>query len=209
MALAVSAGAGLLVCSPTVRIGPAQRTVHAARARASLPEAPEVLVAEDTPEPCGQLMKIHGLKRPGRRPLIALSTTTMAPRRGRACPAGAAEGRSVAYCSEAGTPVVADPATHAGQRAGIEAGRARSRGTRATAAIMALSVRASVRAGFLLLPGSGRRRRARRAGIGRDSGPPQRRLILKKRPKARSSFVRELCESTEARCDQGGQLCGN
>ncbi len=78
----------------------------------------EVLVAEDT-RTLRHLMEIHGL-RLGDRRMITYHDHNGAeapPRILRAL----AEGRSVAYASEAGTPVVADPGYQLA-RAAIEAG---------------------------------------------------------------------------------------
>jgi 16S rRNA (cytidine1402-2'-O)-methyltransferase len=68
--------------------------------------AAEVLVAEDT-RSLRHLMQIHGLA-PGARPLLAYHDHNGARMRPRIL-AALADGRSVAYASEAGTPLVADP----------------------------------------------------------------------------------------------------
>lgn len=66
----------------------------------------DVLVAEDT-RSLRHLMELHGL-RPGARPLLAYHDHNGARMRPRLLDA-LAEGKSVLYASEAGTPLVADP----------------------------------------------------------------------------------------------------
>lgn len=66
----------------------------------------DVLAAEDT-RSLRRLMEIHGI-RLGERPLIAYHDHNGAQARPRLL-AALAEGKSVAYASEAGTPLVADP----------------------------------------------------------------------------------------------------
>ena len=78
----------------------------------------EVLAAEDT-RTLRHLMEIHGIPLAG-RPLVAYHDHNGARMRPRLL-AYLAEGRSVAYASEAGTPLVADPGFQLG-RAAIAAG---------------------------------------------------------------------------------------
>lgn len=66
----------------------------------------DVLVAEDT-RSLRKLMEIHGLT-PGERPLLSYHDHNGARMRPRLM-AALAEGKSVVYASEAGTPMVADP----------------------------------------------------------------------------------------------------
>lgn len=96
----------------------------------------DVLVAEDT-RTLRHLMEIHGL-RLGDRPLIAYHDHNGAEARPRIL-RHLAEGRSVAYCSEAGTPVVADPGYQLA-RAAIGAGHPVNAAPGPSAAIMALSI---------------------------------------------------------------------
>ncbi|MFC2978858.1 16S rRNA (cytidine(1402)-2'-O)-methyltransferase [Roseicyclus marinus] len=96
----------------------------------------EVLVAEDT-RTLRHLMEIHGLKL-GDRPLIAYHDHNGAEARPRIL-RHLTEGRSVAYCSEAGTPVVADPGYQLA-RAAIAAGHPVNAAPGPSAAIMALSI---------------------------------------------------------------------
>ncbi|MGB3146636.1 MAG: 16S rRNA (cytidine(1402)-2'-O)-methyltransferase [Paracoccaceae bacterium] len=96
----------------------------------------DVLVAEDT-RTLRHLMNIHGVAL-GHRPLWAYHDHNGAEVRPRIL-AALAEGKSVAYASEAGTPLVADPGYQLG-RAAIEAGFTVSAAPGPSAAIMALTV---------------------------------------------------------------------
>lgn len=78
----------------------------------------DVLAAEDT-RTLRHLMEIHGV-RLGDRPLIAYHDHNGAAQRPRLLAALTA-GKSVAYASEAGTPLIADPGYQLG-RAAVEAG---------------------------------------------------------------------------------------
>ncbi len=78
----------------------------------------DVIAAEDT-RTIRHLMEIHGIALEG-RPLVAYHDHNGAERRPRLM-RYLAEGKSVAYTSEAGTPLVADPGFALG-RAAIEAG---------------------------------------------------------------------------------------
>ncbi len=80
----------------------------------------EILAAEDT-RSLRHLMEIHGIV-VGERPLIAYHDHN-APRTRPRLLAALAEGRSIAYAAEAGTPLVADPGYRLGQEA-IAAGHA-------------------------------------------------------------------------------------
>jgi len=78
----------------------------------------DVIAAEDT-RTARRLMELHGIS-VGGRPLVAYHDHNGAAQRPRLL-AALAEGKSVAYVSEAGTPLVADPGFVLG-RAVIEAG---------------------------------------------------------------------------------------
>ena len=96
----------------------------------------DVLAAEDT-RTLRHLMEIHGIAL-GDRPLLAYhdhNGEAMRPRLLRAL----SEGRSVAYASEAGTPLVADPGFQLG-RAAIAAGHPVIAAPGASAVLCALSV---------------------------------------------------------------------
>lgn len=96
----------------------------------------DVLVAEDT-RTLRHLMDIHGVAIGG-RPLWAYHDHNGAEVRPRIL-AALAEGKAIAYASEAGTPLVADPGYQLG-RAAIEAGYAVTAAPGPSAAIMALTV---------------------------------------------------------------------
>ena len=96
----------------------------------------EVLAAEDT-RSLRRLMEIHGLA-VGERPLLSYHDHNGPAVRPRLL-ASLAEGRSVAYASEAGTPLVADPG-YALARAAIEAGHPVTAAPGASALLAALAV---------------------------------------------------------------------
>ena len=96
----------------------------------------DVIAAEDT-RTARKLMELHGVPL-GERPLIAYHDHNGPAQRPRLL-AALAEGKSLAYVSEAGTPLVADPGYQLG-RAAIEAGAAVFAAPGASAALAALSV---------------------------------------------------------------------
>ncbi len=98
--------------------------------------AADVLVAEDT-RTLRHLMDIHGIALGG-RPLWSYHDHSGAEVRARVM-AALAEGKVVAYASEAGTPLVADPGYQLG-RAAIGAGHLVTAAPGPSAAIMALTV---------------------------------------------------------------------
>jgi 16S rRNA (cytidine1402-2'-O)-methyltransferase len=149
----------------------------------------EVLVAEDT-RTLRHLMEIHGLK-PGDRPLIAYHDHNGAEARPRILRA-LAEGKSVAYCSEAGTPVVADPGYQLA-RAAIEAGHAVSAAPGPSAAIMALSVSGLPSDRFLFAGFPPAQAGARARWIAEIGDIPAT-LILYESPKRVYRLLGELCE---------------
>lgn len=96
----------------------------------------DVLAAEDT-RTLRHLMEIHGLS-PGERPLVAYHDHN-GPRMRPRLIAALAEGKSVAYASEAGTPLIADPGFQL-SRAAIEAGHKVLAAPGASAVLAALTV---------------------------------------------------------------------
>lgn len=96
----------------------------------------DIIAAEDT-RSLRHLMDIHGIAL-GDRPLLAYHDHNGARMRPRLLQA-LAEGRSVAYASEAGTPLVADPGFQLG-RAAIEAGHAVTSAPGPSAVLAALTV---------------------------------------------------------------------
>lgn len=119
----------------------------------------DLLVAEDT-RALRRLMEIHGL-RPGERPILSYHEHNGAKMRPRIL-AALAEGKSVAYTSEAGTPVISDPGFDL-MRTALEEGHACTTAPGAVAAIAALTVSGLPSDRFLFagfLPSSASRRRA-------------------------------------------------
>lgn len=149
----------------------------------------EVLVAEDT-RTLRHLMEIHGLKL-GDRPLIAYHDHNGAEARPRILRA-LDEGKSVAYCSEAGTPVVADPGYQLA-RAAIEAGHAVSAAPGPSAAIMALSISGLPSDRFLFAGFPPAQAGARARWIAEIGDIPAT-LILYESPKRVHRLLGELCE---------------
>ena len=119
----------------------------------------EVLAAEDT-RSLRRLMAIHGVALGG-RPLVAYHDHNGPRARPRLLRA-LAEGRSVAYASEAGTPLVADPG-YALARAAIEAGHPVTAAPGASAVLAALALGGLPSDRFLFAgfppPAAGARRR--------------------------------------------------
>ncbi|MBO6602960.1 MAG: 16S rRNA (cytidine(1402)-2'-O)-methyltransferase [Roseicyclus sp.] len=96
----------------------------------------DLLAAEDT-RTARRLMELHGIPL-GDRPLVAYHDHNGPAQRPRLL-AALAEGRTVAYVSEAGTPLVADPGYQLG-RAAIEAGAPVFAAPGPSAALAALTV---------------------------------------------------------------------
>lgn len=120
----------------------------------------DVIAAEDT-RSLRRLLEIHGVPLGG-RPLVAYHDHSGAGARSRLL-AALAEGKSVAYASEAGMPLIADPG-HDLSRAASEAGYAVTCAPGPSAALTALTLAglptdAFFFAGFL--PSGGAARRAR------------------------------------------------
>ncbi|MEM9735859.1 MAG: 16S rRNA (cytidine(1402)-2'-O)-methyltransferase [Pseudomonadota bacterium] len=96
----------------------------------------DVIAAEDTRQ-TRKLMEIHGVALAG-RPLVSYHDQNGAARRPQ-IEAWLREGKSVAYCSDAGTPLVADPGFRLAQAA-VAAGSALTAVPGASAALAGLSV---------------------------------------------------------------------
>ena len=150
----------------------------------------DVLAAEDT-RTLRHLMEIHGIKLGG-RPLLAYhdhNGAEMRPRLLRAM----AEGKSLAYASEAGTPVVADPGYQLA-RAAIDAGLAVTAAPGPSAAIMALSISGlpSDRFMFVGFPPAQAGARARWLA---EIGSVPATLIIYESPKRINRLLDELCQT--------------
>lgn len=150
----------------------------------------DVLAAEDT-RTLRHLMEIHGIK-PGDRPLWAYHDHNGAAMRPKLL-AALAEGRSVAYCSEAGTPVVADPGYQLA-RAAIEAGAPVTGAPGPSAAILALSVSGLPSDRFLFAGFPPAQAGARARWLG-EIGSLKATLILFESPRRIQRLLTELCES--------------
>ncbi|MFN6951357.1 MAG: 16S rRNA (cytidine(1402)-2'-O)-methyltransferase [Albidovulum sp.] len=150
----------------------------------------DVLAAEDT-RTLRRLMEIHGLQ-PGDRPILAYHDHNGEKVRPRIL-AALGEGKSVAYASEAGTPLVADPGYQLA-RAAIEAGYSviAAPGPSAVLAALTVSGLPSDRflfAGFPPAGGASRRRWLEELA----SIPAT--LILYESPKRISDLLTELRDS--------------
>ena len=150
----------------------------------------DVLVAEDT-RTLRHLMELHGLH-VGDRPLLTYHDHNGAEMRPRIL-RHLAEGRSVAYCSEAGTPLVADPGYQLA-RAAIGAGHAVSAAPGPSAAIMALSVSGLPSDRFLFAGFPPAQSGARARWIDEIGSVPST-LILYESPKRIHRLLTELCDS--------------
>lgn len=149
----------------------------------------DILAAEDT-RTLRHLMDIHGIKL-GDRPLWAYHDHNGAAVRPRILKA-LAEGRSVAYCSEAGTPVVADPGYQLA-RAAIEAGATVTGAPGPSAAILALSL-SGLPSDRFLFAGFPPAQAGARARWLDEIGQVEATLILYESPKRIQRLLTELCE---------------
>lgn len=149
----------------------------------------EVLAAEDT-RALRRLMDIHGIAL-GNRPLLAYHDHNGPAMRPRLL-AALAEGRSVAYASEAGTPLVADPGFHL-VRAAVAEGHPVHAAPGPSAVLAALSVSGlpSDRFCFLGFPPAAAGARRRWLEELRDVPAT---TILFESPRRVSRLLGELCE---------------
>jgi len=149
----------------------------------------EVLAAEDT-RALRRLMEIHGIAL-GDRPLLSYhdhNGTRMRPR----LLAELEAGRSVAYASEAGTPLVADPG-FALARAARDAGHHVTAAPGAVAAVMALTLSGLPSDRFLFagfLPNAAGKRKAAMKDL---AGVPAT-LIFYESPKRAAAMLRDAAE---------------
>jgi 16S rRNA (cytidine1402-2'-O)-methyltransferase len=150
----------------------------------------DVLAAEDT-RTLRHLMDIHGVKL-GDRPLWAYHDHNGAAVRPRILKA-LTEGKSVAYCSEAGTPVVADPGYQLA-RAAIEAGATVTGAPGPSAAILALSL-SGLPSDRFLFAGFPPAQAGARARWLDEVGRIEATLILYESPKRIQRLLTELCET--------------
>jgi len=147
----------------------------------------DVLAAEDT-RSLRHLMSIHGLQ-PGERPLWAYHDHNGERMRPRIL-AALAEGRSVAYASEAGTPLVADPGYQLG-RAAIAAGHPVFAAPGASAVLAALAVSGLPTDRFLFAGFAPPARAARRSWLSDLARVPAT-LVLYESPKRIQELLEDL-----------------
>lgn len=150
----------------------------------------EVLAAEDT-RTLRHLMDIHGVALGG-RPLIAYHDHNGAAQRPRLV-AALAEGRSVAYASEAGTPLVADPGFQLA-RAAIAAGHPVIAAPGPSAVLAALTVSGLPSDRFLFAGFPPNTKAARRKWLNDLAAVPAT-LILYESPKRIRELLIDLSET--------------
>ena len=150
----------------------------------------DVLAAEDT-RTLRHLMEIHGIKLGG-RPLLAYHDHNGAEVRPRILRA-LADGKSVAYASEAGTPVVADPGYQLA-RSVIDAGLPVTAAPGPSAAIMALSI-SGLPSDRFLFAGFPPAQAGARARWLDEIGTVPATLVLYESPKRIHRLLGELCEA--------------
>lgn len=149
----------------------------------------DVLAAEDT-RTLRHLMEIHGIKL-GARPMVAYHDHNGAEARPRILRA-LGEGKSVAYASEAGTPMVADPGYQLA-RAVIEAGLPVTAAPGPSAAIMALSI-SGLPSDRFMFAGFAPAQAGARARWCEEIGAVPATLILYESPKRIHRLLGELCD---------------
>lgn len=150
----------------------------------------DVLAAEDT-RTLRHLMEIHGIA-PGDRPLLAYHDHNGARMRPRLL-AALAEGKSVAYASEAGTPLVADPGYQLA-RAAIAAGFPVIAAPGPSAVLAALTVSGLPSDRFLFAGFPPVAASARRQWLAGLAGVPAT-LILYESPKRIRTLLTDLCDT--------------
>jgi 16S rRNA (cytidine1402-2'-O)-methyltransferase len=150
----------------------------------------DVLAAEDT-RSLRHLMEIHGVPLGG-RPLLAYHDHNGAAMRPRLL-AALAEGRSVAYASEAGTPLVADPGYQLA-RAVVAHGHALRAAPGASAVLAALTVSGLPTDRFLFAGFPPTTAGARRSFLAEIAAVPAT-IILFESPRRVSRTLTELAES--------------
>lgn len=149
----------------------------------------EVLAAEDT-RTLRRLLEIHGIPLAG-RPLLAYHDHNGDAARPRLL-AALAEGKSVAYASEAGTPLVADPGLKLA-RAAIAAGQRVLAAPGASAVLAALSVAGLPTDRFLFAGFPPAAAGARKTWLAELAAVPAT-LVIYESPKRVNRTLVELCE---------------
>lgn len=157
----------------------------------------DVLAAEDT-RTARRLMEIHGIAL-GDRPLVAYHDHNAKAQRPRLLAALEA-GKSVAYMSEAGTPLVADPGYALG-RAAIDAGHAVTAAPGASAVLSALTV-SGLPSDKFLFAGFPPPQASARAAFLKDLAAQQATVVLYESPKRLGKLLDALI------CAMGGDRRG-
>lgn len=163
-------------------------------------QAGDVIAAEDT-RSLRHLMEIHGVALNG-RPLIAYHDHNGASQRPRLL-AALADGRSVVYASEAGTPLVADP----GFRLGLEArqaGFAVTAAPGASAVLAALTISGLASDRFTFAGFGPHTRAARRKWLTELRDIPST-MVFFESPKRVGEMLKDLCEIFGS--DRNAALC--
>lgn len=160
----------------------------------------DVIAAEDT-RTARRLMEIHGIP-VGERPLIAYHDHNGRQMRPRLL-ALLAEGKRIAYVSEAGTPLVADPGYQLGH-AVIAAGHTVTAAPGASAAIMALTV-SGLPSDRFLFAGFPPAKTGDRMTWLAELEPLRATVILYESPKRVHRLLGELCEQWDQ--DRPAVLC--
>jgi 16S rRNA (cytidine1402-2'-O)-methyltransferase len=147
----------------------------------------DALAAEDT-RTTRRLMDLHGIAL-GDRPLVSYHDRNGAQRRPQIA-AWLAEGRSVAYCSDAGTPLVADPGYRLAQLA-IEEGHPLTAVPGASAALTALTLSGLPSDRFLFAGFLPPKSAARRKALAALAGVPAT-LILYESPRRAAATLADM-----------------
>ena len=152
----------------------------------------DVLAAEDT-RTLRHLMEIHGIPLDGRTvlPYHDHNGPAMRPR----LLAALAEGRSVAYASDAGTPLVADPGFGLA-RAAIEAGHVVRAAPGASAVLAALSVAGLPTDRFLFAGFAPQKQAARRSFLATFAQVPAT-LVFYESPRRLAAMLADMAETLD------------
>lgn len=160
----------------------------------------DVLAAEDT-RTLRHLMEIHGIALQG-RPMIPYhdhNNDSAAPRILRAI----AEGKSVAYASEAGTPLISDPGFQLG-RAVVEGGHLLISAPGASAVLCALTL-SGLPTDRFMFAGFAPAQKAARQTFLRALHPVQATVVLYESPKRVHKLLVDMCEILGN--DRAGVVC--
>lgn len=149
----------------------------------------DVIAAEDT-RTLRHLLEIHGVAL-GHRPLVAYHDHNGAAQRPRLL-RWLAEGFSIAYASEAGTPLVADPGYRLGEEA-IAAGHPVTAAPGPSAVLAALTVSGLPSDRFMFAGFAPNTGAARRSWLGDLKSVPST-MIFFESPKRVGDMLRDLCE---------------